>query len=392
MSVFLHVDLDAFFASVEQLDHPEWKGLPVIVGGLPAQRRGVVSAASYEARAFGIRSAMSLFQAARLCPEAIYVRPRMRRYHEKSEEIMDILRNYSPDIRQISVDEAFVDLSGTERLFGDPEQTALKMKREIFEQSGLTVSIGMASTKYVAKNASEINKPNGFFRVKEGFEKDFMLSLPLEKVWGIGSKTLKKLNSAGIMTSKSVYEKSKELLMNLFGRAAGSFLYNAVRGLEFEGFDRETKSRSLSAEKTYSFDLTDRYAIETAILELCHTVLFRMRKENVRSKTAALKIRYEDFTTVSAQETSNRYISSTEDLFERVRKLSKKKLQNGKGVRLLGVSLQNAECEGTPVQGELFDFGEEKKRKVEDAIFKTQTKHPQIKIVKARLLTKPEDD
>jgi len=152
--VFLHVDLDAFFASVEQLDHPEYRGKPVIVGGLPGDRRSVVSTASYEARKFGVHSAMPTFQAVKLCPQGIFLRGRMKRYHEKSEEVMAIFKNYSPDIQQISVDEAFIDLTGTERLFGDPLETAKKLKAEVFEKTGLTVSVGLASTKYCAKIAS----------------------------------------------------------------------------------------------------------------------------------------------------------------------------------------------------------------------------------------------
>ena len=188
--IFLHVDLDAFFASVEQLDHPEYRGKPVIVGGLPQDRRSVVSTASYEARQYGVHSAMPTSQALRLCPNGIFVRCRMERYHEKSEEVMNIFREYSPDIQQISVDEAFIDLTGTEILFGPPEETARRLKAEVFEKTGLTVSVGLASTKYCAKIASGLKKPDGLTIVEAGRENEFMLSLPIEKVWGAGSKTL----------------------------------------------------------------------------------------------------------------------------------------------------------------------------------------------------------
>ncbi|MBR1404539.1 MAG: DNA polymerase IV [Treponema sp.] len=384
--VFLHVDLDAFFASVEQLDHPEYRGKPVIVGGLPTDRRSVVSTASYEARAFGVHSALPTFQAVKLCPNGIYLRPNMRRYHEKSEEVMAIFREYSPDIQQISVDEAFIDLTGTERLFGAPEETAKRLKKEVREKTGLTVSVGLASTKYCAKIASGLQKPDGLTVVPFGKESEFMLSLPLTKVWGAGKKTLAKLDQYGIKTTRDIYNRSEKLLQSLFGNAAGTFLYNAVRGNEGVDFHADPKSRSISAENTYEYDLTDTDAIETALLSLCHTVMFRSLREKVRSTTVALKIRYEDFTTVSVQETSERYVSSVDDLFERAKNLCKKKRDTRLAVRLFGVALQNIEDDTTPRQRELFDFGDEKKRKLESAILKAQEKDPALKITKARLL------
>ncbi len=384
--VFLHVDLDAFFASVEVLDHPEWKGKPVIVGGIPGDRRAVVSTASYEARKYGVHSAMPLFKAVQLCPTGIYVRGNYKRYHELSQKIMGILAKYSPDIQQISIDEAFVDITGTERLFGPYEQTAMNLKNEVFAETGLTISVGMASTKYLAKIASGMKKPDGFFKIPRGYEKDFMLSLPLEKVWGIGGKTLSKLHESGIRTTKELYSRSLPLLQSLFGQAAGEFLYSAVRG-EYPGsFDRETKSRSISNESTYPYDLYDKEIIETSLLRLCESVIFRMRDEKVRSKTAFLKLRYDDFSTISVQETSDRYVTSLEDLFEREKRLIEKKSLAGRGIRLLGVGIQNLEDEGSPRQTELFDFGEEKKAKVEQAVFASQKKHPEIKITKARLI------
>ena len=384
--VFLHVDLDAFFASVEQLDHPEYRGKPVIVGGLPGDRRSVVSTASYEARKFGVHSAMPTFQAVKLCPQGIFLRGRMKRYHEKSEEVMAIFKNYSPDIQQISVDEAFIDLTGTERLFGDPLETAKKLKAEVLEKTGLTVSVGLASTKYCAKIASGLQKPDGLTVVPFGGETDFMLSLPITKVWGAGNKTLAKLESYGIRTTRDIYNRSEKLLQSLFGKAAGTFLYNSVRGNAGVDFRAEPKSRSISAENTYEYDLTNPEIIETALLSLCHTVMFRSLREKVRSTSVALKIRYEDFSTVSVQSTSERYVSSVDDLFERAKALLEKKRNASLGIRLLGVGMYNLEDEKTPRQQELFDFGEEKKRRLENAILKAQEKDPALKITKARLL------
>src|SRR5574344_551568 len=272
--VFLHVDLDAFFASVEQLDHPEWKGLPVIVGGKPGDRRSVVSTASYEARKYGVHSAMPTFQAVKLCPNGIFVHGRHERYQEKSAEVMTIFSEFSPDVIQISVDEAFIDLTGTERLFGNPEQTAHRIKDEVKKRTGLTVSVGMAGTKYIAKIASGLHKPDGFLVVPPGKEIEFMMSLPLEKVWGVGSKTLDHLRASGFHTTTDIYARSEQLLISIFGSATGSFLYNAVRGNEVETFTNDAKSHSLSGENTFEYDLTDRDVIDTALLELSQTVMF----------------------------------------------------------------------------------------------------------------------
>ena len=192
-SCYLHVDLDAFFASVEQLDNPEYRGKAVIVGGLPSDKRAVVSTCSYEARKYGVHSAMPIFKAYKLCPNGIYLRGRMERYHEKSKEVMKIFYDFSPDVKQMSVDEAFIDITGTEMLFGSPEEVAKKLKATILEKTGLTVSVGVAHNKYIAKIASGVNKPNGLCIVPEGQEENFMLSLPLSKLWGAGTKTQEKL-------------------------------------------------------------------------------------------------------------------------------------------------------------------------------------------------------
>ncbi len=386
--VFFHVDLDAFFASVEQLEHPEWRGKPVIVGGKPGEPRSVVSTASYEARKYGVHSAMPSATAYRLCPQGIFVHGNMSLYHEKSVQVMSIFAGYSPDVQQMSIDEAFIDMTGTSRLFGSPEETALKLKKEVKEKTGLTVSVGIAPTKYLAKIASEMNKPDGLYVIKEGEEESFMLSLPLEKVWGIGDKTLARLNSLQIFTTKDVYSRSLQMLQNLMGRATGTFLYNAVRGMEDESFNTVPKSHSLSAETTYETDLYYQEQFETALLELCQTLVFRMLREKIRSRTVFLKIRYDDFTTVTAQETFSTYVSSTGDFYEKILSIFKKKYNNQQGIRLLGAGLQNTESQDSPVQNELFDFGEEKKQKLEKAILNARQKNPDLKITRARLLKK----
>jgi len=383
---FFHVDLDAFFASVEQLDNPEYRGKPVIVGSLPGDRRGVVSTCSYEARKYGVHSAMPIGKAFRLCPSAIFLRGRMKRYHEKSQEVMAVLSEFSPEIRQMSIDEAFMDMSGTERLFGTPEKAAKKLKAQVAERTGLTISIGAASNKYIAKIASGLSKPDGLYIVENGAEEKFMLSLPLKKIWGIGEKTLDRITRAGFNSSRDIHKASLNLLQSLFGSCTGSFLYRAVRGCEVETFDTEAKNRSISSEHTFSFDLTDRYTIDTALLELSWELMYRLLTEGWTSKTVHVKIRYEDFTTVSVQGTSERIISSADDLYGRAKALFAAKYENGRGIRLLGLGAQNLESGDTPVQKELFDFGEKKKAAVEKAVIGIQKKNPAIHIEKARLL------
>lgn len=387
-SCFLHVDLDAFFASVEQLDNPQYRGKAVIVGGLPTDKRAVVSTCSYEARKYGVHSAMPISTAYKLCPNGIYLRGRMERYHKKSREVMKIFYDFSPDVKQMSVDEAFIDISGTEMLFGPPENVAKLLKSTVYEKTGLTVSVGVASNKYIAKIASGINKPDGLCYVPEGKEEDFMLSLPLSKLWGAGSKTQEKLKSFGFFTTKDIHNASLSTLVSLFGSCTGTFLHNAVRGLEVESFSDTVKSHSISAEETYSYDLTDIFTIETALLKLAYEVRFRLLDEEWHSKTLQVKIRYEDFTTVTVQNTFQRDISSLDDMYDKICKLFKSKYQYGKGIRLLGVGAQNLEKGISSHIQELFDFGEEKKQKLEETVLKIQKKNPSSEIKKARQLIK----
>ncbi len=376
--IFLHVDLDAFYASVEQLDNPELKGKPVIVGG--SDRRSVVSTASYEARARGVHSAMPIFMARKICPDGFFVPVRMKRYEEKSKEVMAIFGNYSPDVQQLSIDEAFIDLTGTERLFGDPKETARRLKKEVLEKTGLTVSIGMASTKYVAKIASGMKKPDGFFVVEEGKEEEFMLSLPLEKVWGIGEKTRLKLKSKGLRSVREIHSLSLMNLKSIFGESGGEFLYNAVRGMEYGHFNREAKSHSISSETTFEFDLRMKKEIDKEMKEICRTVMLRARSENALSNTVCVKIRFGDFSTITARETFQSEIKSIEDLFEKSSALFWRKFIPQKGLRLLGVALQNVYDESER-ELSLFDTEERSaESRIEKTIGELERKFPNLRI------------
>lgn len=384
----LHLDMDAFFASVEQLDHPEYRGKPLIVGGKPEDRRSVVSTASYEARKYGVHSAMPTYKAYELCPNGIFVYGNMKRYSEVSYHVMSILHDYSPDVEQMSIDEAFIDLTGTEKLFGPPIETAKKIKERVKRETGLTISVGIAPTKYLAKIASDMNKPDGLYVINEGEEQNFMLNLPLKKVWGVGDKTYNALINSGLKTTRDIYERSLEALTFMYGNNTGNFLYNVVRGIECITFDKKTKSHSISSETTFPFDVTDIYTVETSIMELAHSIFFRLLKENGFSRTVMVKIRYEDFTTVSIQQTYPTSILTIDTLFNCAKELFERKFENGRGVRLIGIALCNIENEERPYQQSLFDDDNEKKQKVEKAILNLEKKHPEIKIRKARTFEK----
>lgn len=387
---FFHVDLDAFFASVEQLDHPEYRGRPVIVCG--AGKRGVVSTCSYEARRFGVHSAMPKAKAEQLCPAGIFLPPNMPRYHEKSSEIMDIFARYTSDVQRMSIDEAFLDMTGTERLFGPVEESAKKLKREVFSETGLSVSVGVAQNKYIAKIASGFAKPDGLTIVRDKDAEAFMRALPLKDVWGVGKKTRERLESAGLRTTESVLAVSENLLKSILGEASGHFLYLAVRGADPGFFSAPPAEKSISNERTFEQDVCDRAVLETVLFDLSQELTYRMFEENVTSRTVMIKIRYGDFRTVSAQATSEAPVNDSEDLFQRVKTLFAKKYEKGGAVRLLGAGLQNITTGKKPIQGELFECGKEKKRSVEEAVYKLSKKMGRKIVTRARLIETPDNE
>jgi DNA polymerase-4 len=387
MSYFIHADLDAFYASVEQLDHPEYAGKPVIVGGLPEDRRSVVSTASYEARKFGVHSAMPIAQAYKRCPQGIYLRGNMARYREKSAEVMAIFSDFSPTVQQISVDEAFLDITGMEGLMGPPAEIAAKLKERVRSGTGLTVSLGMASNKYIAKIASGMSKPDGTSIIAPGEEEQFMRSQPVSKIWGAGAKTQEQFKKYGFKTCDDIYKMSVENLSSIFGNAFGQFLYRAVRGEGAAAFDEERGSHSISAERTFPYDLTGTFEIETVLFDICETLMFRLLEGKWKSRTVHIKIRYGDFTTESIQETSEQPVATINDLFERLSALFHKKYQTGRGIRLIGAGLMNIETDSAPVQADLFDETDTKNTKeeaLEKVIFEVNKKFPEAALKKGR--------
>ena len=383
--LFFHVDLDAFYASVEQLDTPEYRGKPVIIGALPGHR-GVVAACSYEARVFGIHSAMPISEAYRRCKDGVYLVPRMGRYQELSRQVMSVFDDFSPNIHQISIDEATLDMTGTQRLLGPPEQAAASIKTRVREQIGLSLSIGIAPNRYLAKLASEFDKPDGLYRVLPGAEEQFLDKLELKDLWGLGAKTLQRLQDLGITSVPALRSYPEQLLQATLGNAAGAYLHSVVRGSNPGIYNPEPKSRSISSELTFGTDTNDRETIRRALLDLSHQVMFRTINEKFRSKTIHLKLRLSDFSTTTSQTTLRHYLSSAEEAFDTVLGLLSKRWNGTDEIRLVGVGLTALDSTAEPDQAELFEDTYDRKKKVEEAVLTYHNSKKGGSIIKASLL------
>ena len=380
-SVFFHIDLDAFFASVEILDHPEYKGKPLIIG-TPGPRH-VASTCSYEARKYGVHSAMPMTTALKLCPDALCVRGRMERYSEKSHEVMSIIRSFAPGFLQVSVDEAFLDLTGMERIYPLPGKAARTLKEMILSQTGLTASIGVASSRFIAKLASDYRKPDGLTIVPPGKEEAFVDKVGLGKLWGIGDSTLSALRRRGITTASALRSYPLEDLRRMFGEKSGEYLYKAARGIDPGIYSKEAKSRSISTERTFYPDVRDMDAIETYLLEMSEEVMFRALEEKKVPRTVSVKIRYGDFSTITVQDTPQHGIYSSADVYAISKELLSSRYR-GEGIRLLGIALQGVYDGEEIAQGEFFMEKEKKERELEKTILTLGRKGS--KLVRARNL------
>lgn len=387
--VYFCADMDAFFASVEQSDNPGYRGKPVIVAGR-AGRRGVVSSCSYEARKYGVHSAMPALSAKKLCPEGIFVPARMDRYREVSEKIMAILKNYSSSVMQNSVDEAFLDMTGTEKLFGPPADAAKKIKRDIMKTTGLTVSVGIAENMYLAKLASDFKKPDGIYEVERGKGTEFIDSVKFSKLWGIGKSTLTKLSDSGIKSAAQLRNYPEKALASIFGEAAASFLYKICRGEDPGIFVFEHKSRSISNEITFERDISDYETAKEILLDLSHKIMFRLMKKNFSSKTLFLKIRLGDFSSSTIQTTKQAPFTSSEEVFETAVKLLETKWDTSKKIRLIGLGFQNVYPQGEEIP-ELFETMHEKQNRVEKAVLGINSKFGGDRVIKAALLKRSRD-
>jgi len=354
--IIVHVDMDAFYASIEQLDNPAYRGKPVIVGADPkgGKGRGVVSAASYEARRYGIHSAMPISRAYRLCPHGVYIRPRFNRYAEVSEKIFMIFNRYSPVIEKVSIDEAFLDCTGTERLFGKPDELVTMLKKDIKIETGLTASVGVATSKSVAKIASEINKPDGVMIVPPGKEKEFLAPLPLGMLWGIGSKTMELFKEMGFKTIGDLASARKEDIEGVLGKN-GAYLWELANGIDNFPVVADRVRKSIGAENTFPIDVSDDLEIEETLLFLSEKVTRRMRDEGVYGRTVTLKIRLEDFSTFTRRKTLKDYFNDMKTLKEVSLDLYRAFTRGKKKVRLVGISVSGLRSSSNSPEKTLFE-------------------------------------
>ena len=333
----IHVDMDAFYASVEQLDNPELRGKPIAVGG--TSKRGVVSAASYEARKFGVRSAMSSVIAMQNCPDLIFVKSNFKRYHEVSDQIRKIFYEYTDKVEPLSLDEAYLDV--TENKKGNPSASliAKEIRKKIKEETGLNASAGISINKFIAKVASDINKPNGQKTVPPNEVTGFLEKLDIKKFFGVGKVTVQKMYRHGIFTGKDLKEKSKEYLDEHFGKS-GRFYYHVVRGNHFSEVKPSRTRKSLAAERTFSENISSEIFMIKKLEDIAKEVEKRLKKSKVAGKTVTLKIKYSDFTLQTRSKTLPYYISDKNVMVETVKELLYQSTMKN-SVRLLGISLSN---------------------------------------------------
>lgn len=338
----MHIDMDAFFASVEQRDNPDYRGRPVIVGADPkkGKGRGVVAACSYEARKSGIHSAMPISTAYHRCPDGVFVFPDMSRYAAVSHHIFSLLETFTPAVEPVSVDEAFLDITGSYKHFGTPVETCLKIKALIKKETALTASIGLAPNKTTAKIASDLEKPDGFVCVSPENLLTFLHPLPASRIWGIGAKSLKVLETAGICTIGALANAPKERLVSLFGKN-GDHIWKLANGIDPREVETEGETKSVSNEHTFETDTSDMEKIMDTLMFLSEKVSRRLRKAGLKGRTITLKIRFGDFSTSTRSITLSIPTNFTDDLYENsLRKAGEFDLRK-KTVRLVGVKVSN---------------------------------------------------
>lgn len=349
----VHIDMDAFFASVEQMDNPKLSGRPLIVGGDPLGR-GVVAACSYEARKFGVRSALSSARAIKLCPHAIFVRPRKARYKEISKQIMEIFKESAPRIEPLSLDEAFLDISDNHSSIDQAATTAEAIRNRIFNEVGLSCSAGVSYNKFLAKIASDLDKPDGLTIIRMRDAKPFLASLAIGKFHGVGKVTEKKMYSLGIRCGKDLLRFERTELSRFFGKA-GSYFYDIVRGVDLRPVQPQKGSKSIGTETTLTSDILDMPQICTILDSLARKVSLTLHNKDIVGTTLTLKVRYHDFKTITRSYTSATPIQNFQDIMNTIPRLLDTTEAGRKKIRLLGVTLSNLQprSQKIPVQLDL---------------------------------------
>ncbi len=349
MTVILHVDMDAFYASVAELDHPEYKGKALVVG---AVTRGVVLSANYEARKFGIRAAMPVGRAKRMAPHAIFIAPEHHRYSEISERVMAIFHSYTPLVEPISLDEAFLDVTGSQKLFGSGREIATKIRAQVEKEEGITCSVGIAQSKFIAKLASQHCKPNGMLEIRPDRILEFLHPLPVRAIWGVGPKTAESLERLGLHTVADIANTPRATLIRALGDATGESLYEFAWGRDYRNVIPDEPEKSIGNEETFSEDLDSPEEILREFLRMTEKATARLRERSLFAKTISIKIKFADFSSLTRAKTVPIAIDNTHDTYEIVKSLYLALNNEGARIRLVGVSLSNLQ-EGAPVQLEI---------------------------------------
>jgi len=364
--MILHADMDAFYASVEQRDRPELVGKPVIVGGSP-EKRGVVSAANYVARRYGVHSAMPAATAHRLCPHGVFLSPRIDYYSEVSRQIREIFEAFTPLVEPLSLDEAFLDVTGSQHLFGSAAEIGWQIKRAVREQIRLVVSVGVAPNKFMAKIASDLKKPDGFVIVEPGEVQAFLDPLPVERLWGVGKQASKVFQRMGVRTIGQLRQWPLESLKARFG-AGGEHLWQLAHGIDDRPVVPEREAKSISHETTFEQDISDPAVLRAWLLNLTEQVGWRLRRHRLRGRTVHLKVRFADFSLITRSQSLPEPTNITHELWQAVEGLLCHRLPAGHlPVRLLGMGVSGFDESGLK-QGLLFDQEERKRQADLDAV------------------------
>ena len=338
LATILHVDMDAFYASVAEKDNPKLKGKAVVVG---AGRRGVVSAANYEARKFGIRAAMPVYKAKALAPHAIFISPDMDRYEEVSRSVMSIFHDITPLVEPISLDEAFLDVTGARRLLGDGQTIAKLIRARVEQKEGITCSVGIAHNKFIAKIASNQCKPNGLLEIDPERVLEFLHPLAAKEIWGVGPKTNEQLAKMGLQTVGDIANTPRSTLIRVLGQASGSSLYELAWGRDYRDVEIEHIEKSISSSETFDQDLDSQEEILKEFLRLTERSVERMREKGFAAGTISIKVRFTDFKTISRSKTVDLPITGTQEIFEVVKNLYLALNLENVLIRLVGVSLDS---------------------------------------------------
>jgi len=383
----LHVDMDAFFAAVEQRDHPEYRGKPVIVGADPknGKGRGIVATCSYEARKFGVHSAQPISKAWRLCPQGIYVHPEMDKYVRASERMLALLLEFTDLVEQVSIDEAFLDVTGSARLLGSGAEIAAKIKKRIYQAQRLTASVGVAANKFVAKVASDLRKPDGLVVVEPGQEEAFLAPLEIRRLWGVGEKMEAQLHQAGIREIGQLARMARSDLVRRLGKS-GEHLWLLAHGVDNRGVSPEDGFKSIGHEITFERDTVDRELIHDTLLGLTEKVAQRLRSHAASGRTVTIKLREADFSTVTRRVTLPKPADTTEKIFPVAWKLMQPLIRAGKLVRLIGVYASNLATPEGAGQLQLFDPVPEKDRRLAAALDSITRRYGDTAITRATLV------